>query len=177
MGLAGKVEDKQCFDINRYGFGEMAVLVPEGLGQVGGPLSVSVFSASNLTVDFLELTLTLTLTFADFGFDLTFASRSFCSRACFVQIPSESEGIPDSVCDVPLCNNPTPLEAFKEYSKIVIDLNNDSTSSDDDSPYGEDIDYVDASPPDAEIVSLEVVEIVIPEVRGVDTDTLLTIKG
>ncbi|GJS40534.1 hypothetical protein Tco_0565577 [Tanacetum coccineum] len=35
--------------------------------------------------------------------------------------------------------------------------------SDDDSPYGEDIDYVDASPPDAEIVSLEVVENVIPE--------------
>ncbi|GKC18189.1 hypothetical protein Tco_1014971, partial [Tanacetum coccineum] len=26
-----------------------------------------------------------------------------------VPIPSESEGIPDSVCDAPLCNNPTPL--------------------------------------------------------------------
>ncbi|GKC76303.1 retrovirus-related pol polyprotein from transposon TNT 1-94 [Tanacetum coccineum] len=38
------------------------------------------------------------------------------------------------------------------------------------------IDYVDASPPDAEIVSLEVVEIVIPEVGGIDTDILLTIK-
>ncbi|GKF41886.1 hypothetical protein Tco_0125228, partial [Tanacetum coccineum] len=33
----------------------------------------------------------------------------------FVLIPSESEGIPDSVCDVPLCNNPTPLEAFKDH--------------------------------------------------------------
>ncbi|GJX44537.1 hypothetical protein Tco_0261213 [Tanacetum coccineum] len=93
-----------------------------------------------------------------------------------VPIPSESEGIPDSVCDVPLCNNPTPLEAFKEHSETVIDFNDDSTSSDDDSPYGEDIDYVDASPPDAEIVSLEVVEIVIPEVGGIDTDILLTIK-
>ncbi|GJW09554.1 hypothetical protein Tco_1575381 [Tanacetum coccineum] len=93
-----------------------------------------------------------------------------------VPIPSESEGIPDSVCDVPLCNNPTPLEAFKEHSEIVVDFNDDSTSSDDDSPYGEDIDYVDASPPDAEIVSSEVVEIVIPEVRGIDTDILLTIK-
>ncbi|GJY09653.1 hypothetical protein Tco_0377838, partial [Tanacetum coccineum] len=40
----------------------------------------------------------------------------------------------------------------------------------------ENIDYVDASPPDAEIVSLEVVEIVIPEVGGIDTDILLTIK-
>ncbi|GKF30379.1 hypothetical protein Tco_0100177 [Tanacetum coccineum] len=77
---------------------------------------------------------------------------------------------------MPLCNNPTPLEAFKEHSEIVVDFNNDSTSIDDDSPYGEDIDYVDASPPDAEIVSLEVVEIVIPEVGGIDTDILLTIK-
>ncbi|GJT70592.1 hypothetical protein Tco_1029878 [Tanacetum coccineum] len=54
--------------------------------------------------------------------------------------------------------------------------NDDSTSSDDDSPYGEDIDYVDASPPDAEIVSSEVVEIVIPKVGGIDIDILLTIK-
>ncbi|GJX75518.1 hypothetical protein Tco_0314113 [Tanacetum coccineum] len=91
-----------------------------------------------------------------------------------VPIPSESEGIPDSVCDVPLCNNPTPLEAFKEHSETIIDSNNDSSSSDDDSY--ENIDYVDASPPDAEIVSLEVVEIVIPEVGGIDTDILLTIK-
>ncbi|GJZ03812.1 hypothetical protein Tco_0537087 [Tanacetum coccineum] len=93
-----------------------------------------------------------------------------------VQIPSESEGIPDSMCDVPLCNNPTPLETFKEHSEIVVDFSDDSTSSDDDSPYGEDIDYVDASPPDVEIVSSEVVEIVVPEVRGIDTDILLTIK-
>ncbi|GJS55755.1 copia protein [Tanacetum coccineum] len=91
-----------------------------------------------------------------------------------VPIPSESEGIPDSVCDVPLCNNPTPLEAFKEHSETIIDSNNDSSLSDDDSY--ENIDYVDASPPDAEIVSLEVVEIVIPEVGGIDTDILLTIK-
>ncbi|GKA93748.1 hypothetical protein Tco_0815734 [Tanacetum coccineum] len=91
-----------------------------------------------------------------------------------VQIPSESKGIFDGMCDVPLCDNPTPLEAFKEHSETIIDFNDDSTSSDDGSY--ENIDYVDASPPDAEIVSLEVVEIVIPKVRGVDTDILLTIK-
>ncbi|GKB32747.1 hypothetical protein Tco_0872148 [Tanacetum coccineum] len=91
-----------------------------------------------------------------------------------VPIPSEFKGIPDSVCDVPLCNNPTPFEAFKEHFETIIDSNNDSSSSDDDSY--ESIDYVDASPPDAEIVSLEVVEIVIPEVGGIDTDILLTIK-
>ncbi|GJQ90389.1 hypothetical protein Tco_0001528 [Tanacetum coccineum] len=60
--------------------------------------------------------------------------------------------------------------------EIVVNSNDDSTSSDDDSPYGEDIDYVDASPPNSELVNLEVVEIVIPEVRGIDIDILLTIK-
>ncbi|GKE15061.1 hypothetical protein Tco_1422638 [Tanacetum coccineum] len=93
-----------------------------------------------------------------------------------VPTPSESEGIPENVCDMPLCNNPTPLEAFKEHSEIVVDFNDDSTSSDNDSPYGEDIDYVEASPPDSELVSLEVVEIIIPEVGGIDDDILLTIK-
>ncbi|GJU99764.1 hypothetical protein Tco_1329035 [Tanacetum coccineum] len=73
-----------------------------------------------------------------------------------VPTPSESEGIPDKMCDVPLCDHPTPLEAFKEHSEIVVDFNDDSTLSDDDSPYGEDIDYVDASPPNSELVSLEV---------------------
>ncbi|GJS58026.1 hypothetical protein Tco_0652810 [Tanacetum coccineum] len=87
-----------------------------------------------------------------------------------VPIPSESEGIPDSVCDVPLCNNPTPLEAFKEHSETIIDY----SSSDDDSY--ENIDYVDTSLPDAEILSLEAVEIVIQEVGGIDNDILLTIK-
>ncbi|GKA63208.1 hypothetical protein Tco_0762814 [Tanacetum coccineum] len=91
-----------------------------------------------------------------------------------VPIPSESEGIPDSVCDVPLCNNPTPLEAFKEHSETIIDYNDDSTSSDDDSY--ENIEYVDASLPDVEINSLEVVEIVDPEVGRIDDDILLTIK-
>ncbi|GKF32500.1 hypothetical protein Tco_0102298, partial [Tanacetum coccineum] len=91
-----------------------------------------------------------------------------------VPIPSESKGILDSVCDMPLCNNPTPLKAFKDHYEIVIDSNDDSSLSDDDSY--ENIEYVDASPPDAEIVSLEVVENVISEVGGIDTDILLTIK-
>ncbi|GJS55595.1 hypothetical protein Tco_0628957 [Tanacetum coccineum] len=89
-----------------------------------------------------------------------------------VPIPSESEGIPDSVCDVPFCNNPTTIKAFKEYFEIVIDFNDDSTSSDDDSPYSEDIDYVDASPPDSELVSLEVVENVTPEDGEIKDDVL-----
>ncbi|GKA36316.1 hypothetical protein Tco_0722807 [Tanacetum coccineum] len=74
-----------------------------------------------------------------------------------VPIQSESEDIPDKMCDVPLCENTTPLNALNEHYEIVVNSNDDNSSSDDDSPYGEDIDYVDASPPDAEIVSLEVV--------------------
>ncbi|GJX60383.1 hypothetical protein Tco_0291773 [Tanacetum coccineum] len=93
-----------------------------------------------------------------------------------VPIPSESEGIPDKMCDVPLCKNTTPLNALNEHSEIVVNSNNDNSSSDDDSTYGEDIDYVDASPPDVEIVSLEVVEIIVPEVGRIDDDILLTIK-
>ncbi|GJR15155.1 hypothetical protein Tco_0797807 [Tanacetum coccineum] len=93
-----------------------------------------------------------------------------------VPIPSESEGIPDKMCDVPLCENTTPLNALNEHSEVVVNSDDDNSSSDDDSPYGEDIDYVDASPPDVEIVSLEVVEIVDPEAERIDDDILLTIK-
>ncbi|GJX43123.1 hypothetical protein Tco_0259799 [Tanacetum coccineum] len=69
---------------------------------------------------------------------------------------------------------PRPPGSLKDDSETVIDSINDYFSSDDDSY--ENIDYVDASPPDSEIISLEVVEIVIPKVRGIDTDILLTIK-
>ncbi|GJS25117.1 hypothetical protein Tco_0453749 [Tanacetum coccineum] len=69
---------------------------------------------------------------------------------------------------------PCPPKTLKDDSETVIDSNNDYFFSDDDSY--ENIDYVDASPPNSEIVSLKVVEIVIPEVGGIDTDILLTIK-
>ncbi|GJS76864.1 hypothetical protein Tco_0726745 [Tanacetum coccineum] len=74
-----------------------------------------------------------------------------------VPIPSESEGIPDKMCDVPLCENTTPLNALNEHSEIVVNSDDDNSSSDDDSPY-------------------EVVEIVDPEVGRIDDDILLTIK-
>ncbi|GKC58748.1 hypothetical protein Tco_1086346 [Tanacetum coccineum] len=89
-----------------------------------------------------------------------------------VPISSESEGVP-KICDVPLCENTTSLNALKEHSETIINSNNDYSSSEDNSY--ENIDYVNASTPDAEIVSLEVVEIVVPEVGGIDTDILLTI--
>nr|GEW15017.1 hypothetical protein [Tanacetum cinerariifolium] len=61
-----------------------------------------------------------------------------------VSIPSESEGIPDTMCDLHLVNNPTPLEA-KDHFEIVINSNDDISSSDDDSIYNENIEYVEAS--------------------------------
>ncbi|GJY82485.1 hypothetical protein Tco_0495861 [Tanacetum coccineum] len=68
-------------------------------------------------------------------------------------IPSESEGIYDGMCDVPLCENPIPLKAFKNHFEIVVDLNNDGTSSDDDSYVN--IEYVEASLLNLEYDSLE----------------------
>nr|GFC00985.1 hypothetical protein [Tanacetum cinerariifolium] len=55
-----------------------------------------------------------------------------------VPIPSELEGIPDTMCDVHLVKNPTPLEA-KDHFRIVINSNDDISSSDDDSLYNENI--------------------------------------
>nr|GEZ07035.1 pre-mRNA splicing Prp18-interacting factor [Tanacetum cinerariifolium] len=88
-----------------------------------------------------------------------------------VLILSEFEGIPDTMCDVHLVNNPTPLEA-KDHFEIVINSNDDYSSSNDDSLYNENIEYVEASPHDSELVSLEVAEIVIPEDEEIEDDNL-----
>nr|GEW09648.1 hypothetical protein [Tanacetum cinerariifolium] len=88
-----------------------------------------------------------------------------------VSIPSEIEGIPDTMCDVHLVNNPTPLEA-KDHFEIVINFNDDISSSDDDSLYKENIEYVEASPHDSEVISLEMAEIVIPKEEEIEDDNL-----
>nr|GEW01028.1 hypothetical protein [Tanacetum cinerariifolium] len=54
--------------------------------------------------------------------------------------------------------------------------NKDSTSIDDDSFSIDNIEYFKVSPPNSELISLEVMEIVIPEVGGIDKDILLSIK-
>nr|GFC90547.1 hypothetical protein [Tanacetum cinerariifolium] len=88
-----------------------------------------------------------------------------------VPIPSEPEGIPDTMCDVHLINNPTPHEA-KDHFEIVINSNDDYSSSDNDSLYYENIEYVEASPHDSELVSLEVEKIVILEDEEIEDDNL-----
>ncbi|GJS90365.1 hypothetical protein Tco_0773001 [Tanacetum coccineum] len=70
-----------------------------------------------------------------------------------VQIPSEFKGISEDTCDVPVCEDPSTFDALSNHSEILSDSNNDGTSSDDDSY--ENIEYVEASPLNLEIVSLE----------------------
>nr|GFA08932.1 hypothetical protein [Tanacetum cinerariifolium] len=93
-----------------------------------------------------------------------------------IPIPSESEGIPEHKCDVPSHDNSPPLYVSKDQTKDFSESNEEFSSIDDDSFSIDNIDYVEASPPDSELVSSEVMEIVIPEVGGIDDDILLTIK-
>ncbi|GJX44862.1 hypothetical protein Tco_0261538 [Tanacetum coccineum] len=101
---------------------------------------------------------------------------------------AEEQAAKDRSWKIPICYDDdedntiaiTPFYRIEEpdnslkHSETIVDYNDDSTSSDDDSY--ENIEYVDASPPYVEIVSLEVVEIVDPEVGRIDDDILLTIK-
>nr|GEZ20966.1 hypothetical protein [Tanacetum cinerariifolium] len=93
-----------------------------------------------------------------------------------IPISSESEGIPEHMCDVPFHDNSLPLDDSKDQFKDFSDSNEEFSSPDDDSFSIDNIDYVDTSPPVSELVSSEVMEIVIPKVRGIDDDILLTIK-
>nr|GEW74403.1 hypothetical protein [Tanacetum cinerariifolium] len=93
-----------------------------------------------------------------------------------IPILSESEGIPEHVCDVPSHDNSSPLDVSKDKIEDFSESNKEFSSIDDDSFSIDNIDYVEASPPDSELVSSEVMEIVIPEVGGIDDDILLMIK-
>nr|GEU34546.1 hypothetical protein [Tanacetum cinerariifolium] len=68
------------------------------------------------------------------------------------------------------------LLSFQKIIEDFSDSNDDSTSIDDNSFSIDDIEFVEASPPDSELISLEVMEIVILKVGGIDEDIFLTIK-
>nr|GFC90636.1 hypothetical protein [Tanacetum cinerariifolium] len=85
-----------------------------------------------------------------------------------ILIPSDSEGIPDHMCDVPSHENSPPLDVSKDQFKDFSESNEEFSLTDDDSFSFDNIDYVEASPPDYELVSSEVMEIVIPEVGGIE---------
>nr|GEW87560.1 hypothetical protein [Tanacetum cinerariifolium] len=93
-----------------------------------------------------------------------------------IPIPSKSEGILDNMCDVPFRDNSPPLDISKDQFEDFSDSNDDSTSIDDEYFSIDDIDYVEASPPDSELVSLEDVKDFDPEDGEIDTHIILTIK-
>nr|GFC40449.1 hypothetical protein [Tanacetum cinerariifolium] len=84
-----------------------------------------------------------------------------------ILILSESEGIPEHKCDVPFHDNSPPRDISKDQFEDFSESNDEFSSTDDDSFSFDKIDYVEASPPDSELVSSEVMEIVIPEVGGI----------
>nr|GFC59328.1 hypothetical protein [Tanacetum cinerariifolium] len=86
-----------------------------------------------------------------------------------ISIPSESEGIPEHVCDVPFHDNSPPLDVSTDQIEDFSESNKEFSSIDDDSFSINDIDCAEASPPDSEVVSSEVMEIVIPETKSSST--------
>nr|GEW10567.1 hypothetical protein [Tanacetum cinerariifolium] len=93
-----------------------------------------------------------------------------------IPIPSESEGIPEHVCDVPSQDNSPPLDVSNDQIEDFSESNEEFSSIDDDSFSIDNIDNVEASPLYSELVNSEEMEIVILEVGGIDDDILLTIK-
>nr|GEU93548.1 hypothetical protein [Tanacetum cinerariifolium] len=69
-----------------------------------------------------------------------------------------------------------PHEAYQYQSKDFSDSNDDLSSNDDDSFFIDNIEYVEASPLNSELVGLEVIEIAISKVGGIDDYILLIIK-
>nr|GFB65875.1 hypothetical protein [Tanacetum cinerariifolium] len=66
-----------------------------------------------------------------------------------IPIPSESEGIPNHMCDVPSIENSLPLDVSKDQIEDFSESNEEFSSTDDDSFSFDNIDYVEASPPDS----------------------------
>nr|GFB50033.1 hypothetical protein [Tanacetum cinerariifolium] len=84
-----------------------------------------------------------------------------------ILIPNESEGTLKHVCDVPSHDNSPPLNVSKDQIEDFFESNEEFSLTDDNSFSFDKIDYVKASPPDSELVSSEVMEIVTPEVGGI----------
>nr|GEX85540.1 hypothetical protein [Tanacetum cinerariifolium] len=76
------------------------------------------------------------------------------------------------MCDVPFHDNSPPLNVSKDQIEDLSESNDEFSSIDDDAFFFDKIDYVEASPPDSELVSSEVMEDDIPEVGGIDDDIL-----
>nr|GFD38704.1 hypothetical protein [Tanacetum cinerariifolium] len=62
-----------------------------------------------------------------------------------------------------LSHHSPPLDVSKDQIEDFSESNNEVSSIDDNSFSIDNIDFVEASPPDSELVSSEVMEIVLPE--------------
>nr|GFB65648.1 hypothetical protein [Tanacetum cinerariifolium] len=80
-----------------------------------------------------------------------------------VPTPSKSKGILDNMCDMPFHDNSPPLNVLKDQFEDFSNSNDESTSIDDDSFFIDNIEYVEVSPPNSELVCSEVMKIVIPK--------------
>nr|GFC90261.1 hypothetical protein [Tanacetum cinerariifolium] len=69
-----------------------------------------------------------------------------------IPIPSESEGIPEHMCDVPSHDNSPLLDVSKDQIEDFSESKEEFSSTNDDSFSIDDIDYVEASPPDSELL-------------------------
>nr|GEY45011.1 hypothetical protein [Tanacetum cinerariifolium] len=72
-----------------------------------------------------------------------------------IPIPNKYEGIPDSTCDAPFHDNYPPLDVSKDQFEELFDYNDDSTSIDNDYFSIDNINYIELSPSDSKLVSLE----------------------
>nr|GFB27458.1 hypothetical protein [Tanacetum cinerariifolium] len=87
--------------------------------------------------------------------------------------PDNSLSMVDEHLDtIPATESDEVIKSTKDHFEIVINSNDDYSSSDDESRYNENIEYVEASPHDSEVVSLEVAEFVIPEDEEIKDDNL-----
>nr|GEV32915.1 hypothetical protein [Tanacetum cinerariifolium] len=93
-----------------------------------------------------------------------------------VPIPSECEVTSDdeNECDVLVCEDSSTFDVCKDHFEILSDSNNDDFSSDDDA--FEDVEYVEASPLDSELVSLEEENVVYQEEEEFDLEDILQIQ-
>nr|GEY30143.1 hypothetical protein [Tanacetum cinerariifolium] len=73
------------------------------------------------------------------------------------------------MCDVPIHDNSLPFDVLNDQSEDFSKSNEEFSSIHDDSFSIDNIDYVEASPPDSELVSSEVMEIVISETKSSST--------
>nr|GFB08571.1 hypothetical protein [Tanacetum cinerariifolium] len=85
----------------------------------------------------------------------------------------DDDDVDYTIAITPVLSTEEPVDSLtKDHFEIVINSNDNISSSDDDSLYNENIEYVEASPHDSDLVNLEAAEIVIPEVKEIEDDNL-----